>query len=183
MKEALVWGFNMNFGENKRRGAVVCVVVFLIIMVWFIQGCFAADASDASQTIRQAEQDLHEAYVKVADADAAGADVSELSNELNGAGAYLSSASAAFDAGDYDTAIVLATDCRNSVKGISSEAENLESYAKGVSSNALFSAVFVSVFGVVFVIIFGYVGWVFLKRRQFRGILDKKPVAVDFCEF
>jgi len=173
----------MIFGENKRRSAFVCLVVFLIMMNCYIQGCFAADASDASQAIGQAEQDLCEAYVRVVDADAAGADVSELSNELNVAGAYLSSANAAFNAGDYDAAIAFATDCRNSVKGISSEAENLESYAKGESSNALFSAIFVSVFGVVFVIIFGYVGWEFLKRRQFRRILNKKPVAVDFCEF
>jgi hypothetical protein len=172
----------MNLEKNKRRGAVVCIAVVLIMVVWFVQGCFAADASDASDAIREAEKDLNEAYVKVAEADAAGADVSNLSNELNSAGAYLSSANAAFDVGDYDGALVLATECSNSIRGISDEAENLESYAKGVQSNTMFSAVFVSVFGVVSVVVLGFVGWEFLKRRRFKEILDKKPVGVDPCE-
>jgi hypothetical protein len=180
--ERFNWGFIMNLGNNKGRGALVCIAVFLIIMVWLVQGCFAADGSDASDAIRQAEKDLNEAYVRVAEADAVGADVSNLSNALNSVGAYLSSAKAAFNVGDYDGALVFATDCSNSVKGISGEAENLESYAKGVHNNTIFSAVFVSVFGVVSVIVLGFIGWEFLKRRRFKEILDKKPVAVDLCE-
>lgn len=172
----------MNFGRNRCRGAAVCVAVLLIMMVWLVQGCFAVDASEAGEAIGQAERDLTAAYVKVAEADGAGADVSVLLNELNSAGAYLSNANAAFKAGDYDSASVLAADCSNSVKGVASEAANLESYAQGVRSNMILSAVFVSVFGVFFVIFLGFVGWAFLKRRHFRGILDKKPKVVDLCE-
>jgi hypothetical protein len=172
----------MNLVKNKRRFTLIGVVMFLIVMVCFVQGCFAADASDASEAIRQAEKDLNEAYVKVAVADAAGADVSNISNELNRAGAYLSSAKGAFNVGDYDSALVFATECSNSVKGVSGEAENLKSYAKGVRSNTIFSAVFVSVFGVVSVVVLGFIGWELLKRRRFKEILDKKPVTVDSCE-
>jgi len=172
----------MNFGRNRRGGAAVCVAVLLIMMVWLVQGCFAVDASEAGEAIGQAEQDLTAAYFKVAEADGAGADVSVLLDELNSAGAYLSRAKAAFKAGDYDGAIVLAADCSNSVKGVASEAANLESYAQGVRSNMVLSAVFVAIFGVVFVVILGFVGWEFLKRRHFRGVLDKKPQVVDFCE-
>jgi hypothetical protein len=170
----------MNFGRNRRRGAAVCVAVLLIMMVWLVHGCFAVDASEAGKAIGQAERDLTAAYVKVVEADGVGADVSVLLNELNSAGAYLSSANAAFKAGDYDSASVLATDCSNSVKGVASEAANLESYAQAVHSNMILSAVFVFVFGVVFIIVLGFVGWEFLKRRHFRGILDKKPKVVDF---
>ena len=180
--ERFSWVFIMNLDKNKRRFALFGMAAFLIMMVCFVQGCFAADASDASEAIRQAEKDLNEAYVKVAAADAARADVSKLSNELNSAGAYLSSAKAAFNVGDYDGALVFATDCSNSVKGISGEAENLESYAKGMQSNAIFSAVLVSVLGVVSVVVLGFLGWQLLKIRQFKGILDKKPVTVDSCE-
>jgi hypothetical protein len=164
----------MNFGRNGRRGAAVCVAVLLIMMVWLVHGCFAVDASEAGKAIGQAERDLTAAYVKVTEADGAGADVSVLLNELNSAGAYLSSAN------DYDSASVLATDCINSVKGVASEAANLESYAQAVHSNMILSAVFVFIFGVVFIIVLGFVGWEFLKRRHFRGILDKKPKVVDF---
>ena len=180
--ERFNWGFIMNREKNKRRSAVVCSAFVLIIVVCLVQGCFAADASDASDAIHEAEKDLNEAYVKVAAADAAGADVSNLSNELNNAGVYLSTANAAFDVGDYDGALSLATECSNSVKGISDEAENLESYAKGVHSNTIFSAFFVSMFGVVSVVVLAFIGWEFLKRRQFKEILDKKPVAVDSRE-
>jgi hypothetical protein len=180
--ERFNWVFIMNLEKKKRRGAVVCIAVVLIMVVCFVQGCFAADESDASDAIREAEKDLNEAYVAVVEADAAGADVSNLSNELNSAGAYLSSANAAFDVGDYDGALVFATECINSVKGISGEAENLESYAKGVRSNTIFLAVFVSVFGVVSVVVLGFIGWELLKRRRFKEILDKKPVTVDSCE-
>lgn len=170
----------MNFGRNKRRGAAVCVAVLLIMMVWLVPACFAVDAPEAGEAIGQADRDLIAAYVKVAEADDAGADVSELLNELNSAGTYLSRANAAFNAGDYEKASVLATDCSNSVKGVASEAAILKSYAQGVHINMILSAVFVSIIGVVLVIVLGFIGWSFLRRRYFKGILDKQPKVAVF---
>jgi hypothetical protein len=172
----------MNFGRNRRRGAAVCVMVLLVMVVWLVPACFAVDASEAGKAVGHAEQDLNAAYVKVAEADSAGADVSVLLNELNSAGTYLSRANAAFKAGDYENASVLATDCSNTVKGVANEATNLQSYAEGAHSNMILSAVFVSVFGVVFVIILGFIGWGFLRRRYFRGILDKQLRQRMSCE-
>jgi hypothetical protein len=170
----------VNFGRNRTRGTPICVVVFLVMLVWLVPLCFAVDASEAGKAIGQANQDLNAAYVKVAEADNAGADVSALMNELNSAGTYLSKANAAFKAGDYESASVLATDCSNSVKGVESEAANLESYARGAHDSMILLAVFVSAVGVVFVIVLGLMGWRLLKRRYFREILDKQPKVAVF---
>jgi hypothetical protein len=170
----------VNFGKNRRGGVAVFVVVFLVMLVWLVPVCFAVDASEAGKAINQANQDLNAAYVKVAEADSAGADVSALMNELNSAGTYLSKANAAFNAGDYESASALATDCSNSVKGVESEAANLESYAQGAHDSMILLAVFVSAIGVVFVVVLGLMGWRLLKRRYFREILDKQPKVAVF---
>ena len=172
----------MDFGRNSHRNTAFCVGVLLIMVFWFVPVCFAADAAEAGEAITQAELDLNVTYVQVAKADGAGADISGLLNALNSAGTYLSRANAAFNIGDYEGAKVLAMECSNTVAGVASEAANLGSYAQGVHDNMTFLAVFVAVFGVVFVIVFGFVGWRLLRRRYFRGILDKQPKVAVFCE-
>jgi hypothetical protein len=165
----------MNFGKRKYRDAFVCVFMLLIMVIWFVPVCFAVDGSEASNAIDHAERDLNTAYAEVAEADSAGADVSALLNKLNSAGIYLSEANAAFNAGDYESAIALAGNCSNAVSGVAGEAANLGSSTEVAHFNAVLSAVVVSIFGVIIVAVLGFIGWRFLKRRYFREFLDKRP--------
>jgi hypothetical protein len=169
----------MNFGNRRCKDVAVCVAMLLVMLIWFVPMCFAVDGSEASGAIDQAERDLNTAYIEVAEADSAGADVSVLLNELNVAWVYLSGANAAFNAGDFENAVMLAANCSDAVRGIASEAVNLTSYAEGAHFTAVLSAIFVSIFGVVFVVVFGLFGWRFLRRKYFREFLDKRPTVND----
>ena len=168
----------MNFGKRKYRGAFICVFILLVMVIWFVPVCFAVDGSEVSKAIDQAERDLNTAFAEVAGAEVAGAGVSMLLSELNSAGIYLSRANAAFNAGDFENAVVLAGNCSDAVKGVANEASNLRSSAEEEHSNTMFWAVFVSVFGMVSVIVLGFLGWGFLKRRYSTEVLNKRPKVV-----
>ena len=165
----------MNFGKRKHRDAFVCVFMLLIMVIWLVPVCFAVDGSEAGKAIDQAERNLNSAYARVAEADSAGADVSVLLNELNSAGIYLSGANAAFNAGDFENAVMMAGNCSDAVSGVASEAANLRSYAEAAHSNTVLSAVFVSIFGLIIITVLGFMGWRFLRRKYFREFLDKRP--------
>src|SRR3972149_4144133 len=83
------------------RSFFVCLTVLMLLAIWFVPDCFAVDAVGTNDAIGQAERDLSSAYVAVAEAEDAGADVSLLLNKLEGAGGFLSAAYSAFRAGDY----------------------------------------------------------------------------------
>jgi hypothetical protein len=165
----------MNSHRNIFRSTVVHATVFLIISVCFMPACFAIDATEASNAINKAEQDLNGVYVKVAEADSAGANVSALLNKLGNAADYLSEAWAAFSIGDYDTAIVLATKCSDAAKSVADEATHLGLSAEEARSNMILSIVVVSGVGIGLVLVFGFLGWRLLKRWYFRRVLDMKP--------
>lgn len=169
----------MNFGNRKYRDAFFCLLMSLIILIWFMPVCFAVYGSEAGKAIDQAERDLNTVFAEVAEADKAGADVSMLLDELNSAGIYLSRANAAFNAGDFESAVVLAGNCSDAVGGVASEAANLKSYTEAAHSNAVLLAVLVSIFGVLIVMVLGFVGWRFLRRRYIRDFLDKRPKVDD----
>lgn len=60
----------------------VCSIVAMLLVVWFVPSCFAVDAGNASDAISKAERDLSSAYATVAEAEAAGANVSLLLSKL-----------------------------------------------------------------------------------------------------
>lgn len=165
-------------GMKECQFIAFCITA-LIIAVMYVPACFAVEVSEASIAIRQAEQDLNDTFVKVFEVDSVGGDISLLLNKLNKGVVKLSEANAAFKTGDYLNAVVMAKDCSDFVNGVENEAANLLSYAKEKQSNMILSTVFVSFFGVLFVIIIGFMGWRFLRKRYFKGVLNKHPKVAD----
>jgi hypothetical protein len=162
----------MNFGINMYKNVAVCIVMFTILVACFVPPCFAIDQAEANNTISQAEQNLNAAYVSVASASGTGVNVSVLLNELNKAVDFLSQAYVALEAGNYDVANRLATDCSNTVDGIASEAANLKMNAEQANSISLLSRLLLSFVGVVLVLFLGFVGWRMLKRKYLRRPSD-----------
>jgi hypothetical protein len=159
--------------KTKSCGSVaICLIVLMLLAAWFVPACFAVDAVEANAAIGQAERDLGSAYVAVAEAEGAGADVSVLLNKLEGAGDFLSEAYSAFRVGDYENASVLAMECSNAVEGVAGDAARLKTDAE--SDRLLLSSVGSSV-GLVLLLVFGFLGWKLLKRRYFKRTLDMKP--------
>jgi hypothetical protein len=157
------------------RSIAVCLTVSMLLAVWFVPACFAVDAVEASGAISQAERDLGSAYVVVAEAESAGADVSVLLNKLGSAGDFLSEAYVAFRAGDYGNASVLAMECSRAVEGVVGDATRLKADAERAHSDRLLLTVTESGVGLILLLVLGFSGWRFLKRRYYGRVLDTKP--------
>ena len=157
------------------RSVVICLIVLVLLAGLFVPGCFAVDAVEASGAISEAEHDLSSAYVVVAEAQDAGADVSALLNKLGSAGTFLSEAYVTFRVGGYENASVLAKDCSNAVEGVAGDAARLKTDAERARSDSLFLAVAESGVGLILLLIFGFLGWKLLKRWYFKRALDMKP--------
>ena len=157
------------------RNVAVCLAVSVLLVVWLVPACFAVDAVEASGAIGQAERDLGSAYVVVAEAEGAGADVSVLLDKLGSAGDFLSEAYVAFRAGDYGNASLLAMECSHVVEGVAGDAARLKVDAERAHSDRLLLTATASGVGLVLLLVFGFFGWKFLKRWYFRRALDMKP--------
>ncbi|MEM4713773.1 MAG: hypothetical protein QXQ61_04400 [Candidatus Bathyarchaeia archaeon] len=147
----------------------------LIIFLCLIHACFAAEQEEANQAITKAENDLALAYTAVAEANSAGADVSQLLAKLEFAGALLAEAQNAYRRGDFGKAFLLATNCSDAVNNVVQEATALKTeteenkkqqllFTAGVSS-AFLSILFVS----------SLFGWRLLKRLYLERVLEMKP--------
>ena len=157
------------------RSVAVCLAVSMLLAVLFVPVCFAVDAVEASGAIGQAERDLGSAYVVVAEAEGAGADVSVLLDKLGGAGDFLSEAYVAFRAGDYGNASLLAMQCTHVVEGVAGDAARLKADAERAHGDRLLLTATASGVGLVLLLVFGFSGWKFLKRWYSRRVLDTKP--------
>ena len=157
------------------RNVATCLIVLVLLAVLFVPSCFAVGACEATTAVGQAEHDLDSAYIAVAEAEDAGADVSALLNKLNSTGDFLSEAYAALSIGNYVSASVLAIDCSSAVEGIAGDAARLKADAEKTHSDRFLFAVVESSVGLVLLLVFAFSGWKFLKRRYYRRVLDMKP--------
>jgi hypothetical protein len=164
----------MGSGRNIYKGPAVCLAMS-IILVWFVPLCFAVSIDEAAEAIGRAEYDLGSAFVAVAEAERAGADVSVLLDKLDSAGGFLSEANVAVSAGNYESAYSFAVACSSAVDGVAEDAVRLKVAAEIAQSASFFSTLIVSGIGVGVVIVGACFVWWFLKRRYFRRVLDMKP--------
>lgn len=169
----------MKYAAKRCRCVFAFLTMALLVAAWFMPACFATDAVEANGTISQAEYDLNSAYAAVTDAEAAGADISELLNTLNGAADSLSRAYASFRTGDYDDASRLAADCSHILEGVITSAASLKADAEKAQDNRFFLYVVRSSIGLVLLLVLGLLGWELVKKRYYRRVFDIKPQMED----
>lgn len=168
-------GMVKKFGMRMVKCKIlICFVVFVLFFSWFVQVCFA-DADEAEEALIDAEEGLASAYVVVAEAEDAGANVSELVVKLEFAGALLAEAYNSNRTGDYDEAYSLAVDCSECVNGVVDEALGLKLEAENVYRGRLFVTAAVSSAALCVFFVLSLFGWRFLKGRYFKRVLGMKP--------
>ncbi|MCW3997873.1 MAG: hypothetical protein NWF10_04815 [Candidatus Bathyarchaeota archaeon] len=156
------------------RAIAICIVA-LIFAVGYVPVCFAVDVVEATSAINQAELSLNSAFVAVAEADDAGADVVRLLDKLDVAGDFLSGAHLAFRAGDHESASLLAVECSNSVEGLATDAGWLKADAERTKTNNLLLTAVGSGVGLVLLLVLGIVGWRVFKKRYSERVLEMRP--------
>ena len=160
------------------RRRVFCAVWLGVIFLFLFQLAplsSAATFDDASVAVNRAEQDVGLAFVAVAEAEGAGANVAELLNKLDEAGVLLSEANHALDVQDYEGALSSATSASSVVDGVADYAMTLKVLAEKSRGDRLLYAVAISGAGLFLLAVFSFYGWRSLKRRYVEQVLDMKP--------
>jgi hypothetical protein len=165
----------VNFYRKGGRKIAIYLLLMMFIVSWFLPTCFCTDAIEASTAINQAEETLNLAYIGVAKAEADGADISLLLDELDAGGVFLSAAHSAFRSGDFESAFSSAVACSSAVNGVADDAARLDIDAKEAHINRLFLTAVASGISVCFILIIAFFGWKFLKRWY-----SKRGLAVKY---
>jgi len=162
-------------GECMVKKIAVCYFVLFILCSWFVHACFAVGQVDAEQMLTNAENDLSSAYASVAEADCVGANVPELLNKLEFAGALLADAKNSYRVGDYEKAYFLAMNCSDTVNDVVYEALILKSGAEEAFGQRLLFIGEVSSICLSMLFVLSLFGWRFLKKSYLKRVLEMKP--------
>jgi hypothetical protein len=157
------------------RKILICYVTFTLALALFTHSCLAVDRRSAEEALANAESDLASAYGAVAEAERAGANVSELFDKLRLAGDLLAEANNTCRLGDYDVAYSYAINCSDTVEGIASQALDMKLEAEKTCSERLFFTAALSSIGLSALFVVSLFGWRFFKRKYVRRVLGMKP--------
>ena len=130
---------------------------------------FGASENEAVAAVAAAEENIVLCYDAVAEADAAGANVTALLSKLNEGGELLSRAELAVDVGDFDSAVVFANQSRALLDGFVDGVGALTEEAIEESYLGFLVNVVGSGAGAVGVVCGGLVVWRLLKKREETG--------------
>jgi hypothetical protein len=158
----------------------VVLAVFLILVLSFcvlMRPLVLAEQGDAESAVVSAEQQIEVCYSAARAAEAAGANVSSLMGELNVAGDLLSRADVAYRAGDFASAISLASQSEQVLGNFVSEANALRFDAIHQRNYDLIVDGVESGVGLVLLCVLGLLGWRFVSRWYGRRVLGLKPVV------
>jgi glycyl-tRNA synthetase (class II) len=154
--------------------------LFFALLALLFFSCVLQAFAEASEAEARADIDnvgvfLEKAYLAVADAEAAGANGTQLKTRLNYAGALLADASASFEVGNFSAATAFALLANDTVKGISDEAYQLKAVAEDDRTQRFYWSVLESSMGLSLAVFAVLVGWIYFKRHYVRRVLDLKP--------
>jgi hypothetical protein len=152
----------------------VLILLFLAV-TQLMPTCLAISSDEAGEAIEQAERNLGSAYIAVAEAESAGANVSMLLSKLRIAANLLSEAHMAFRIRDYDNSSSFAAASNHAIEGAVDEGVHLKEDAEREKINSFLLTAVLSVVGVILVLILGLLGWQYVKRVYFKQILGTKP--------
>jgi hypothetical protein len=151
----------LNFHKNRKHLVAFTLMLFILVS---LSSFVHADQLSASATLSSARSNLLDCYNAAKDAEAAGANVTSLTNVLNEAGASLSNAELAYSKGDFDNAVNLASQSQAKLANFIPNANDLK--ASGVDhANPEFLVFIGSVVGTFVVIGVGFLMWFVLRRR------------------
>jgi hypothetical protein len=132
-----------------------------------------------NEAVSAAQNKLVQCYDATRAAEAAGANVSQLTSQLNSAGLLLSRAELANSTGDFGSANSLAAQCQSELANFVSDANTLQVSAERSRTLGFLVNVVGSVAGTIAVLVGSFVVWVLLKRRYgTSGVQNSESDAV-----
>jgi hypothetical protein len=161
----------MSFGKVILLSAMLALLAVSCVSQVFAE----ADEAEARVALDSVAFSLQKAYVSVAGAETAGANVAELKVSLSYAGSLLANGEASFRVGNFGDAVGFALSANASVKDVETAASMLAISARESRSQRFYWAVLESSIGISVVVFVVLACWVYFRRQYVRGILDFKP--------
>jgi hypothetical protein len=161
----------------KIYDVLAAFILAALLFGYFARACFAVSPTDAEQALRNAEENLASAYVYVAEAERAGANISELLTRLVYAGGLLAEAKNSYSTGDYEKAYSLAINCSSAVNNIASDASDLKLKAEEAYGERLMFTAGISSVGLSVLFVLSLFAWRFLRRWYVNRVLKMKPIV------
>jgi len=160
------------------KGLAIFVLAFLLF-AYFTRASLAITPSEAYEALTNAEENLASSYVYVAEAEHAGANISELLTRLVYAGELLAEAKNSYSIGDYERAYSLAINCSSTVNDVASEASDLKLKAEEAYDERLMFTAGISSAGLSVLFVLSLFAWRFLRKRYVERVLKMKPTLED----
>jgi hypothetical protein len=152
------------------------ILLFLIVFGLGLHGPFRAfGAENASVNIDQAESAVRRAFNATLEAESAGANVSRLLVELDGAGELLSMAEMAYRTGNQTEAAAEADAAISAASGIEAEASGLKSAALAEGQSVFQTDLVFSLVGAGGFLVVLCFAWVWFRRVYVRRLLRLRP--------
>ncbi len=152
---------------SRVKSIVAIFGIFVVVFAFlFFSPALCYSEDEARAAVEAAEGEVLSCYEAVADAQAAGANVSDLLGVLNEAGWLLSKAKLAYSHEDFDSAVSIANECRSILDGVVGQAESLKLDAERAAYWDFMVNFVGSSVGALCVVVSGCAVWVFLKRRE-----------------
>lgn len=152
--------------------SVLFLCSFLIGLTCF--PCFVwGQQNGYSSGISEAQGMLVNCFNAARAAEAAGANISALTNTLNVAGALLSNAQYAYSVGNFSGAQSLAAECTSKLSGFVGEANSLQVSATQNRNTSFLVNVVGSIVATMIVLVGSAVVWLSLKRKYGKSEVNK----------
>lgn len=158
---------------------MLLVLTSLPLVVVPGMGAGEVNQSQASWALAESEAAVVSAYQAVANAGAAGANVSGLLVRLNEAGELLAEAQVDSRLGKLDQAVYLADLCRETFVSVQGQADELWAQSYGSNLIRVWGTVFGSLAGVLLIVLGGFLSWRSFKRRYYKQALRMRPEVTD----
>jgi hypothetical protein len=149
---------------TTRELIVFATVTFLSIIV--LPSSVLASETEAAASIASAKQQIVNCYQAARGAESAGANITSLTAVLDDAGMLLSNSELAYSKNDFDTALSLAIQSRESLNNFVPQANTLKEIAIQQRNLDFWVNIVGSVVGTFAVLGIGAAIWLLLKRRN-----------------
>jgi len=160
---------------RNSRILIACALVLAVACLYITPACFSTSEEEARDKVEQIEHNLNLAFTAVSEAQLAGAEVSTMSEKLETATEQLTKANNALRIGDYEYAVLLATQSNETLNHIADDAIALRVEAELASKNRILDTALMSGAGLGLLLVVSLVGWKFLNKRYLNQILKARP--------
>jgi CHASE3 domain sensor protein len=162
--------------SNRCKLCAVTIFVFLALGSCLYSGHYVfAQTDQAASKLQVANNAVEQAFNAVLDAEKAGANVTGLLVQLNGAAGVLAQAENSYRTGDSNTAAVQADSVLPIAQEVTTAAQNAKQTALVSGQNAFWSTIAFTVIGAFVFALALFLVWRWFKRRYIKSLSEAKP--------